>query len=292
MKICKIQNDEKNKYLLVRKSKRKNTATIRLYSGKSEIFQVPIDQIIIIREETAEEAKSREQERGRIKGGEAYKRNPEKMRMKSSIYHHKNREKCVLRTRTYYRKNKDKAAQYYQSNKDHYAKSRLNRKLKVFQAYCGGEIKCKNCGNADLRVLSLDHINGGGGKHAKETKNNIYGDLIKRNFPEGFQVLCMNCNWAKRFPIYKIHPLRFRVLNYYSSGDIKCCRCQANDLRFLCLDHMNSDGAEHRKKVGNGRGVYRDLEKRNFPEGFQVLCQNCNFIKKHDMKEVVKKQSS
>lgn len=73
-----------------------------------------------------------------------------------------------------------------------------NRRYKetVMGAY-GGICTC--CGESELAFLSIDHINGDGGWHRKNKTqgNNLYTWLIKNNFPEGFQVLCYNCNWAK-----------------------------------------------------------------------------------------------
>lgn len=60
----------------------------------------------------------------------------------------------------------------------------------------------ENCVAENLIVLSIDHINGDGGKHRKEL--NIHGGkefykwLVKNNYPEGYQVLCMNCQWSKK----------------------------------------------------------------------------------------------
>ena len=47
-------------------------------------------------------------------------------------------------------------------------------------------------------ILTVDHINNDGVAHRKKIKKrNIYQWLTKNNFPEGFQTLCMNCNFAK-----------------------------------------------------------------------------------------------
>jgi len=50
--------------------------------------------------------------------------------------------------------------------------------------------------------LSIDHINNDGHKHRREnnirTGEQMYRWLAKNNFPPGFQVLCMNCQWGKR----------------------------------------------------------------------------------------------
>lgn len=64
-------------------------------------------------------------------------------------------------------------------------------------AYYGG--KCACCGEATVEFLSIDHIDGSGAAHRRADKNciDIKLWLWRRNFPKGFQVLCMNCNHAK-----------------------------------------------------------------------------------------------
>jgi hypothetical protein len=54
--------------------------------------------------------------------------------------------------------------------------------------------RCTCCGESDLRLLTIDHINGGGTKQTKEIGGNFYLWLIKNGFPPYFQVLCHNCN--------------------------------------------------------------------------------------------------
>lgn len=64
-------------------------------------------------------------------------------------------------------------------------------------------------------------------------------------------------------------------------GGFRCNCCGETERDFLTLDHINQDGAVHRRQIGNGRStsgttMYRWLKRNNFPEGFQVLCYNCN----------------
>ena len=55
--------------------------------------------------------------------------------------------------------------------------------------------KCVCCDYSDIRAISLDHVNGDGkGDHGMKA----YIRAIKYFNPESFQVLCMNCNCAKR----------------------------------------------------------------------------------------------
>ena len=57
----------------------------------------------------------------------------------------------------------------------------------------------------------------------------------------------------------------------------RCACCHEYNHAFLCIDHINGQGTEHRKQIGgNSNLLYRWLRKNNFPQGFQVLCFNCN----------------
>lgn len=57
----------------------------------------------------------------------------------------------------------------------------------------------------------------------------------------------------------------------------KCICCGEIEVAFLTIDHINNDGAEHRRKVGPH--LYEWLVRNNFPESFQTLCRNCNWAK-------------
>lgn len=57
------------------------------------------------------------------------------------------------------------------------------------------------------------------------------------------------------------------------------CRYCGQTLEFfLTIDHINDDGAEHRKTVP-GSHLYRWLIANGFPPEFQTLCYNCNGAK-------------
>lgn len=65
--------------------------------------------------------------------------------------------------------------------------------------YYGG--KC-TCGETNLDLLTIDHVNGGGNEHRRQTFGStrsfgMYKWLIENGFPPGFQVLCWNCNLGK-----------------------------------------------------------------------------------------------
>ena len=88
-------------------------------------------------------------------------------------------------------------------NKDKLKKNKIkyynSQKLKIFNHYSNGKICCNCCGENEIGFLSLDHINGGGNEHRRKVGKRYYTWVIENNYPEGYQVLCYNCNLAKGF---------------------------------------------------------------------------------------------
>lgn len=75
-------------------------------------------------------------------------------------------------------------------------KRKLKIKTQIFEHY---GMKCNCCDEREFKFLTLDHIIDNP-KQKKKAKNNqitVYVWIIKNNFPEGFQILCFNCNIAK-----------------------------------------------------------------------------------------------
>lgn len=76
---------------------------------------------------------------------------------------------------------------------------------------------------------------------------------------------------------------RLRDAVFAAYGGYRCCcpGCNVTEPRFLQIDHINNDGAKHRKEIGgSGAHVYGWLRRNKYPPGFQVLCANCNYAKK------------
>ena len=78
------------------------------------------------------------------------------------------------------------------------------------------------------------------------------------------------------------HALRKEAIQAY--GGMKCSCCGETEEKFLTIDHINNDGALHRRTIGgkdgNGKGMgartWKWLKDNNYPKGFQILCMNCN----------------
>jgi hypothetical protein len=86
--------------------------------------------------------------------------------------------------------------------------------------------------------------------------------------------------------------LKVSALMHYSNGSMACASCGfSSNIDALCLDHINDDGAAHRKTLGcssrgtaGGTTIYERLKKMGWMEGLQVLCANCNTIKELERK--------
>ena len=69
--------------------------------------------------------------------------------------------------------------------------------------------------------------------------------------------------------------VRIEVLEHYGG---ECACCGEKHIEFLCFDHINNDGAKHRKHMSD-RSITPWLKRNGYPKGFQVLCHNCNIAK-------------
>lgn len=107
------------------------------------------------------------------------------------------KEKRKVVNRNNYVKNRDRIlaqALAYQKQR------RKMLKVRVIDHYSNGTMKCACCGEKHLEFLTIDHIAGGGNKHRKSIKQtNFYAWLVRNEYPEGYRVLCMNCNWSRKY---------------------------------------------------------------------------------------------
>jgi len=85
--------------------------------------------------------------------------------------------------------------------------------------------------------------------------------------------------------------IKAEVLTHYGKGKLACVRCGFDDLRALSIDHINGGGRQHAREIGqhSGTAMYSWLKKNNYPEGFQTLCGNCQWIKRDENHELSRK---
>jgi len=225
-------------------------------------------------------------------------------------YQSRNKDEIKIKKHKYYLENKEqiseKTSQYAKDHREWHnakgAKAKNKLKSEVFAVYSCGDPKCKSCNETDIGVLTIDHITGNGSDHRREIFGNskrcgypFYQWLKRNSYPEGFQVLCYNCQYRKR-----LHEMRSEEQThlkevraaYARSVKVEClesyggckCECGEDDVVVLSLDHVNNDGADHRKETGTrGYNFYIMLRKTGFPNDppLQVLCMNCNIRKRN-----------
>lgn len=97
---------------------------------------------------------------------------------------------------------------------------------------------------------------------------------------------CNACNTEKNRRIRQQNPgraaeyLRTRHKNLRNEAIMmyggKCVCCGETTPEFLHLDHVNNDGAAHRKTLGGGADKTLSWAKRNnWPDSLQLKCHNC-----------------
>jgi hypothetical protein len=106
-------------------------------------------------------------------------------------------------------------------------------------------------------------------KWAKEKGPKYFRDLYKSD-PDYFKAQT------------KAHNKRIKDKCFEAYGGYVCACCGVTGELFCNLDHINNDGASHRKEMNLTDGstsTYRWAIKNGFPPIFQVLCWNCNCAK-------------
>jgi len=166
--------------------------------------------------------------------------------------------------------------------------------------YYGGVCAC--CGEDDVRFLTFDHIDGGGRQHEVEIGSHLAPWLRKNGYPAGFQVLCWNCNSGRaangdtcphrqpngrttcvaqkgsrerRNATKRARRLAVKVETLAHYGGVCAC-CDETGVRFLTFDHIDGGGKQHRRAEMGSTPLALWLRRNGYPEGFQVLCWNCN----------------
>lgn len=150
---------------------------------------------------------------------------------------------------------------------------------------------CKNCGNARRRASRAARAEVGlcttcgesndtetktcsaCKQRVKETKYILAGTpccTCGKNPRTEYEARCTECLNTKHRKYWKYR--RLEVLANYGN---KCVCCGETEKMFLAIDHINVGGAKHRKEIGATQ-IVKWLHKHNFPEGFQILCHNCN----------------
>ena len=136
-----------------------------------------------------------------------YKENKEILVKQHNVWCKNNRGKATLYMKKWRSNNKDKLSE---QNKRYRLKNSIKlhdynrnrskeQKLRCYNHYSNYNINCNCCGERRIEFLSIDHIYDNGKERRKIHAHGrrLYSWIIRNNFPNEFQILCMNCNFAK-----------------------------------------------------------------------------------------------
>ena len=186
---------------------------------------------------------------------------------------------------------KEKSQKSYLKRRDHQLNKMhdriVNLRLETLYWYSYGIMRCSECGEKNIEFLAIDHINNDGSEDRLQHRGNLIEYLWKARFPEGYQVLCHNCNALKQFETYsrktpsaayhRYHDrLKIAMVKKYSGGSSRCVCCGEERLRCLTFHHVHGGGTKHVKSLKN-KSLPGFLYKNSPPlSDFSVLCFNCN----------------
>jgi len=92
---------------------------------------------------------------------------------------------------------------------------------------------------------------------------------------DGIDMAKMANSWGRKRSLQRYRNLRREVLEFF--GGV-CVECGFSDFRALQLDHINGGGTAERNSLPF-EGVFKRALK--FPDEYQLLCANCNWIKRY-----------
>lgn len=114
-------------------------------------------------------------------------------------------------------------------------------------------------------------------EYASRYRNSEKGKKYRKEYYENTKI-----EKARKTKIRR-QKLRLQILETISSIP-KCKQCDIDDIRVLTIDHINNDGAQERKTVSDVAYYIKILkmEENDIKKQYQVLCRNCNWIKRLD----------
>lgn len=82
---------------------------------------------------------------------------------------------------------------------------------------------------------------------------------------------------------HKARVRRRRLETFIALGGAFCVRCGFDDVRALQIDHVDGGGKQHSQSFSSLEAYHAFV--RDNPDMFQVLCANCNWIKRDENNE-------
>lgn len=148
-------------------------------------------------------------------------------------------------------------AEYHRKRREQNAAKGLCR---CGQSRVDGRSRCQQCIDADSRSTVR--------RNAYRKRPGVCG-MCGQPADEG-KARCEKC---RQIGLASLRRLKEQVITAYGG---KCECCGEQEPAFLSVDHINDDGAAHRRTI-SASNLYRWLRKHGFPrDAYRLLCFNCN----------------
>ena len=180
-------------------------------------------------------------------------------------YQEKHRERRAKQTREWREKNRERQRKnmkdWQTKNRLHINKYQRERNKKIRSKVRGYAKKYYVKNRSKIRVYQKKSYDKNPEKSKKEARERRAKGEKRRT--------------ALKIKIFYIYSKKL------SNSKIPCCACCKEKFshEFLAIDHINGRKIHGHKKGWGGTAMYHWLEKNNYPDGFQVLCHNCNIAK-------------
>jgi hypothetical protein len=110
----------------------------------------------------------------------------------------------------------------------------------------------------------------------------LWQRIDRKLHPEKQKRYVLNHNHLQRKYRNKI---RMKIIELLGG---KCVRCGFSDIRALQIDHVNGDGYKDRRRYNCDVKYRKTLKEiKDGSKRYQLLCANCNWIKRWENKEWV-----
>ncbi len=144
---------------------------------------------------------------------------------------------------------------------------------KAPEEFAKNQKRCKSCHSEANRASRA--------RHPERNKERMKSYWQKKRDELGVEAFLVQ--QASTRKMYRAR-LRAEFLEEYGG---KCTCCGEMEPAFLCLEHTQNDGAQHRAQFskrgargGSSTQLLEDLKRRGWPkDGYTILCYNCNNAK-------------
>ena len=117
---------------------------------------------------------------------------------------------------------------------------------------------------------------------------------LNKKRPCGRHTKCIPCRRKHCLDLYyknrvlKDRPYQVSRANVIEKlGGSKCAHCGFADARALQIDHRHGGGSRHKKSFRSSHAYYKSiLADPDRMEKYQILCANCNWIKRDTNNEI------